>query len=262
MTEITPFAFPATGQPVRTVMVDGRPWFVAADVCAVLDLGNPRSSLALLDEDERGVYRVDTPGGPQVVTIINEPGLYSLILRSRKPEAKAFKRWIVHEVLPAIRQTGSYGAPRWVLPETFAEALELAAQQTRALEAAQAEADELRGPAHSWNVLASGEGDYSVADAAKILTRDPSIDTGRGRLFALLYELGWVYRQQADGRHRAYQRHVDNGRLSELPQQYENPKTGELTLGAPQVRVKPKGLRELHKRLGGTADLDLSEVNA
>jgi anti-repressor protein len=91
------------------VTVDGEPWFVAADVCAVLDLGNPRSSLALLDDDEKGVHTVDTPGGPQQVTVINEPGLYSLVLRSRKTEAKLFKRWITHEVLPAIRATGSYG---------------------------------------------------------------------------------------------------------------------------------------------------------
>lgn len=104
--EIVPFAF--EGVEVRTLMLDGEPWFVAIDVAAVLDLGNPRSSMALLDDDEKGVHSVDTLGGTQTLATINEAGLYSMILRSRKPEAKAFKRWITHEVLPSLRKTGSY----------------------------------------------------------------------------------------------------------------------------------------------------------
>lgn len=103
------FTFPETGQRVRVVEgPDGEPWFVARDVCDCLGLGNPRSSLALLDEDEKGVHIVDTLGGPQALSIISEPGLYSLILRSRKPQARAFKRWITHDVLPALRRTGHY----------------------------------------------------------------------------------------------------------------------------------------------------------
>lgn len=90
---------------------DGEPWFVARDVAQILELGNPRTSLALLDEDERGLHTVDTPGGKQEMSIVSEAGLYSLILRSRKPEAKPFKRWITHEVLPAIRKHGGYLTP-------------------------------------------------------------------------------------------------------------------------------------------------------
>lgn len=106
---LVPFAF--AGEQVRVVTDEhGEPWFVAADVAAILDLGNARSSLALLDEDEKGVHSVDTLGGRQQVTTVNESGLYSLVLRSRKPEAKAFKRWITREVLPAIRKTGGYGS--------------------------------------------------------------------------------------------------------------------------------------------------------
>ena len=97
--------------PVRIVEKDGEPWFVAKDVCDILALGNPRSSIALLDEDERGVHSMDTPSGKQEMGIISEAGLYSLILRSRKPEAKAFKRWVTHEVLPSIRKTGAYFSP-------------------------------------------------------------------------------------------------------------------------------------------------------
>lgn len=89
----------------------GEPWFVAVDVCKHLGLGNPRSSLALLDTDERSVHTVDTPGGNQEMATVSEAGLYSLILRSRKPEAKEFKRWVTHEVLPAIRRHGGYLTP-------------------------------------------------------------------------------------------------------------------------------------------------------
>ena len=81
-------------------------WFVAADVCRALGLENSRQTLSYLDDDEKGVIISDALGGKQEMSTINEPGLYSLILRSRKPEAKAFKRWITHEVIPAIRKTG------------------------------------------------------------------------------------------------------------------------------------------------------------
>ena len=93
------------GNDIR-VMTDeqGEPWFVAKDVCGVLELGNMHSSLAVLDEDERGLHTMETPSGDQEMTIISEAGLYSLILRSRKPEAKAFKRWVASEVLPSIRK--------------------------------------------------------------------------------------------------------------------------------------------------------------
>lgn len=93
---------------VRTLVWNGEPWFIAADVCNALDISNSRDALYRLDEDEKDVASTDTPGGKQYVNIINEPGLYSLVLGSRKPEAKEFKRWITHEVIPAIRKTGMY----------------------------------------------------------------------------------------------------------------------------------------------------------
>lgn len=97
--------------PVRIIEQDGEPWFVAKDVCEILEIRNSRSSIALLDEDERGVHSMDTPSGKQEMTVVSEAGLYSLILKSRKPEAKAFRRWVTHEVLPAIRKTGAYVVP-------------------------------------------------------------------------------------------------------------------------------------------------------
>lgn len=97
---------------VRMVMRGDEPWWVLADVCRVLEIKNSRDVVGRLDDDEKGVGQIDTPGGPQEMTIINESGLYSVILRSDKPQAKAFKRWVTHEVLPSIRKTGGYRSGR------------------------------------------------------------------------------------------------------------------------------------------------------
>ena len=108
---LVPFDF--EGSQLRVFADEhGDPWFVATDVCSVLGIGNPRQATTRLDADEKGVISTDTPGGLQVVATVNEPGLYTLVLGSRKPEAKRFKRWITHEVLPAIRRTGSYAVPK------------------------------------------------------------------------------------------------------------------------------------------------------
>lgn len=112
---------------VRVVDVNGEPWFVARDVCDCLEL-DLASGARGLDDDEKGLHTMQTPGGQQEMSIVSEAGLYSLILRSRKPEAKAFKRWITHEVLPTIRKTGGYG--QWNLPrvpQSFPDALRMIA---------------------------------------------------------------------------------------------------------------------------------------
>ena len=95
-------------EPVRVVMIAGEPWFVANDICKVLALSNPRKAVGDLDEDERGVTTSDTLGGQQEMNVISESGLYSLIFRSRKAEAKRFRKWVTAEVLPTIRKTGRY----------------------------------------------------------------------------------------------------------------------------------------------------------
>lgn len=257
MSDVEVFQFPATGQEVRAVVDDG-PWWVAADVCAVLAHSNPTMAVAGLDEDERGLRIVETPSGQQQMVVINEAGLYSLILRSRKPEAKAFKRWVTHEVLPAVRQTGRYeSAP--ALPRTYADALRELAATVEEAERTKSELAIAAPKAQSWDTLASGDGDYAVADAAKILSRDPVIALGERRLFAVLSDQGWIYRQRADNRWRVYQVAVERGWLSEMPASHYHPQTGELVLDPPQVRVKPKGLAELHRRLGGLQPLRLYE---
>ena len=91
---------------VRAVMRDGEPWFAAKDTCDCLEITNVSQACQTLDEDEKGVGKVDTLGGSQAMTLISESGLYTLVMRSNKPEAKAFKRWVTHEVLPSICKTG------------------------------------------------------------------------------------------------------------------------------------------------------------
>ena len=102
---------------VRVTDLDGEPWFVGKDICAALGIKNHNDALSDLDEDEKGVastdplYQSARGGGAQDTVVVSEPGVYRLVFRSRKPEAERFKRWLAHEVLPAIRKTGSYGAP-------------------------------------------------------------------------------------------------------------------------------------------------------
>jgi prophage antirepressor-like protein len=95
---------------VRVVLRDGEPWFVARDVCEVLDHSDTSTAIRRLDDDEKLTQTMFVSGQNREVWLVNEPGLYSLILTSRKPEAKAFKRWITHEVIPTIRKTGAYAA--------------------------------------------------------------------------------------------------------------------------------------------------------
>ena len=106
MSDIIPFDFEE--QAVRVVMRDGAPWFVAADVCRVLEHSNSRMAVQRLDDDEKGVINVYTLGGEQQMAIISESGLYALVLTSRKKAARRFRKWVTAEVLPAIRRTGHY----------------------------------------------------------------------------------------------------------------------------------------------------------
>lgn len=100
--------FDYQGQQVRTDYKDEAVWFVAADVCRVLDSINPTMTVGRLDDDEKGLSSIETLGGNQQMVVVNEAGLYSLILTSRKPQAKEFKRWVTHDVLPSIRKHGLY----------------------------------------------------------------------------------------------------------------------------------------------------------
>ena len=123
---------------LRTVVINDEPWFVAADVARLLGYRMASDMTRRLDEDDRGTRSVRTPSGQQEMTVISEAGLYAAILGSQVPGAREFKRWITHEVLPAIRKTGRYETTP-AIPKTYAEALQLAADQARQIEQQQAQ---------------------------------------------------------------------------------------------------------------------------
>jgi anti-repressor protein len=151
--------FTYSDKQVRTILKDGNPWWVLKDVCDILELSNNRMVADRLEEDEVSqTYVTDNLGRQQETTIINESGLYNVILRSDKPEAKAFKRWITHEVLPAIRKTGGYS----MVPKSFAEALRLAADLEE-------ERQKLLPKAQGYDYLMNAEGTVTIGEAAKLL---------------------------------------------------------------------------------------------
>lgn len=134
MTDLQIFNNDRFGQ-VRIVPVEGELMFVAKDVCDCLEITKHRDAISRLDSDERGSVKLDTPGGKQDIAAINEYGLYNLVLSSRKPEAKEFKRWITHDVIPAIRKTGSYSM---LIPQTLPEALRAYADEVESHNATKA----------------------------------------------------------------------------------------------------------------------------
>lgn len=174
---------------IRVVEHEGQPWFVAKDVCEILELGNPRSSLALLDDDEKDIHSMDTPGGKQGMTIVSESGLYSLILRSRKPEAKAFKRWVTHEVIPSIRKTGGYlMAKPEDTPEAILARAVLVAQDTiRRIEAERDEA--IRTKAE----IGSRREATAMATASAAVRKVTALENelGRGRDYKAVKGIPW-----------------------------------------------------------------------
>lgn len=107
MSALSVFSF-TEENPVRVQILNQEPWFVALDVCRILGLKNNRQAISSLDDDEKGVIKVDTLGGIQELQAVNESGLYALVFKSRKPEAKRFRKWVTSEVLPSIRKTGGY----------------------------------------------------------------------------------------------------------------------------------------------------------
>lgn len=190
------------GSPVRILTIDGDPWWVAKDVCDVLGLTNVGESVAVLDDDEKSKISnsdLGRPGGHDS-PIVNEPGLYSLIMRSRKPEAKAFKRWVTHEVLPSVRKTGAYG-----VPQTFSEALQLAADQARQLE-------EQRPAVEFYEAVTDSKTALPMAQVAKVL----DMGIGRNGLFQFLRDSS-VLRQNNE----PYQEYIDKGWFRVVEQKYQ-----------------------------------------
>lgn len=241
------------GQAVRVITDEhGDPWFVLADLCAVLGITNARNVAARLDDDMKGVRRVDTLGGAQSMTVVTEPGMYDVVVRSDSSMASPFRRWVTTEVLPSIRRTGTYGVPALTGPELVAAAL---IEAHAMLQQKDAKIAELEPPARAWEALADATGDYSLRDAAQILDRDPAIKTGQNRLGQYLRQVAWLDRKGVP-----YQRAVEAGYVRSRARSYKHPRTGEDMVGDPQVRITGKGLAWLHRHLGGSEPLETERL--
>lgn len=192
MKDIQIFNNPEFGQ-VRTVNVDGEPWFVAKDVCDALSVATNHVRESL-DEDEVSNLRTTEIGpefGGKAPLIVSEAGLYSLILKSRKPEAKAFKRWITHEVIPAIRKTGGYHVPQSP-EEQMAQGL-LAAQKLLAEKDKRIE--EMRPKEIFADAVSVSKTDILIGDLAKLIKQNGH-NIGQKRLFAWLRENGYLIKRK------------------------------------------------------------------
>lgn len=178
---------------VRTLNLNGEPWFVAVDVCSVLDLSNPTIAVSRLDEDERAKFNLGRQGD---ATIVNEPGLYTLVLGSRKPEAKAFKRWITHEVLPNIRKHGVYITDEKL--KLFAEHPELLDALMRSLYTAHAE--NLRHRAERQTLLPKADNYDAFMDAdgcTNLRTTAKELNVPERWFARFLQQTGFLYRSPA-----------------------------------------------------------------
>nr|UVX56811.1 MAG: antirepressor protein KilAC domain [Bacteriophage sp.] len=265
-TEIQTFNF--NNNPVRTLTDEnGDPWFVGKGVATILGYANPRKALIdhVDDEDKTdGVTIRDSIGREQNPTVINESGLYSLILSSKLPTAKRFKRWVTHEVLPTIRKTGGY------IPASEADSDEdilakavLIAQKTidlknQQLQAKDAQIKELEPKAKALDAFANVEDRLLIRDAAKILSNAGTPITEK-QLREWMADNGWIYKSNCSW--HATARHCTAGHLvMVMSQDYVTKADGTKFAYPPTVRITRKGLALLHKRLGETLLADAIET--
>ena len=255
MNEIQTFTSDQFGQ-VRAIRGENdEPWFVAKDVCAALGLGNSRQALARLDDDEKGVISTDTPGGEQQMQAVNEAGLYVLVLSSRKPEARAFKRWVTHEVLPALRRDGGYMVARDETPEqTMARAVLLAQQtidrQKSRIAGLEAENEEMRPKALFADAVAASDGTCLIGEFAKML-RQNGVGVGQNRLFAMLREDGYLGKA-GQNRNVPTQRSMELG-LFRIKETAITHSDGHVTINR-TPKLTGKGQRYFLERYGKTGE--------
>ena len=230
------------GRQVRTIQLDGEPWFVAADVCDVLGLNNPSQALSYLDRDERRLITNEAWRTNGNMAVVSEPGLYSLVLRSRRPEAKGFRRWIAHEVIPALRQSGEYrlAAVSSVAAVPSGQLLQFSRRDllNLAIEA-EAECEELRPKAAFFDRVADSSDSFSLAETAKMLETE---GYGRNNLIKFLRREGILMASNV-----AKQRYIDRGYFHIVQSEYLAPD------GTPRVkvvtRVYEKGVNFIRHRL-------------
>lgn len=222
---------------VRTLVIDNEPWFVGKDVAEALGYEKPTDTVRKrVDEYDRGISKMETPSGKQNMVIINESGLYCLVLSSKLPSAKKFKRWVTSEVLPALRKTGQYQVQELSGSELMAKAL-IEAQSVLAAKDKQIE--EMKPKALFADAVSASKGSISVGSLAKLLAQN-GIAIGQNRLFAWLRDNNFLIK---DGKSKnvATQRYLDQG-LFELKANvtFEN---GETKTHKPTTMVTGKGQR-------------------
>ena len=229
---------------VRAVTLEGEPWFVAADVCRALGLGNSSQAIAKLDDDEKsGVIISDPHGREQVTRFISESGLYALVLSSRKPEAKAFKRWITHEVIPAIRKTGGYIAGQETMDDDqlLANALMVAqrkiAERNKQLEAANEKIKADAPKVLFAETVQKAEGDILVRQLARLMNQR-GYDIGERRLYEILRRDGWVIKANAKDQNAPTQKSVDMGLMRVIERTIGS---AEKTFLSTTTVITPKG---------------------
>ena len=222
---------------VRTIQINNEPWFVASDVCNALEITNTTMALERLDEDEKSKFNLGLSGGD--TNCVNEYGLYSLVLGSRKKEAKDFKRWITHEVIPSIRKTGGYK-----IPKTYAEALEnllLEVKENERLinenETFKAEREVLLPKAEFFDAVTDSKQAIPIGDVAKIL----DMGIGRNKLFEFMREEKILMPDN-----RPYQKYIDSGYFRVVEQKYE--KNGDTYINL-KTLVFQKGVDFIRKKL-------------
>ena len=214
---------------VRVLNIDNEPWFVGRDVAEVLGYSNTRDAISKhVDEEDKGVAKCDTPSGAQQMTIINESGMYSLILSSKLPNAKKFKRWVTGEVLPAIRKTGSYNLPDFNNP---AEAARAWAKEYEEKQKALAQVTEMKPKAEFYDDVTGSTDTIDIGSVAKVLNIP---NMGRNKLFAFLRENKILNR-----RNEPYQEYVDKGYFRQIETSWEHNGTTHINL---KTVVFQKGL--------------------
>ncbi len=206
-----PQVFNYKGKQVRTFIINGEPWWVAKDVCDILELGDTHKAMERLDEDERNTIPVaDSLGRLQETYVVNEAGLYNLILGSRKQEAKEFKRWITHEVIPQIRKTGIYALePKQLLAVAIIEAQKIIEEQDRKIK-------ELQPKAEFFDAVAGSKDAIDMNRAAKLIYEETRL--GRNKLFKLLRDKGILMKDNIP-----YQEYIDKGYFRTIEQKYTKP---------------------------------------
>lgn len=192
---------------VRTTVIEGKPYFVGRDVAIILGYSNPQKAvLAHVDNEDKGVTKWDTLGGKQNIGVINESGLYSLILSSKMPNAKRFKRWVTSEVLLSIRKTGSYTS----VPQSFAEALRLAADLEEKKQQLELENKVMKPKALFADAVDASHTSILVGEMAKILKQN-GVDIGQNKFFDWLRHHGYLIRRKGTDYNMPTQKSMELG---------------------------------------------------